>query len=137
MKNYILLFAITRTMLLFGCITTKNQLREANTLIEFKKSDFTISDQLTGDAKQIKVIGIDWARIFKKEKGALFINIIGKDVQMNKVKRYALYNLFKQNPGYDVVFYPVFDYRRVNVLGVYIKTEVKATAKLGKLNKTE
>ncbi len=137
MKNLLFIAALA-LFLLSGCISANKSMREANTLVNIQKSDFQISDQVTGTAKQIKVIGIDWKRLFKKEKSSLYIQIIGHNVRLNKVERYALYDLMlKYGTGYDVVFYPAFDYRKVNVLGIYQKTEVTAAAKLGKLKKSE
>jgi hypothetical protein len=132
MKN--VLIAALALFLLAGCISANKSMREATTKVNMQKSDFQITDkQVTGYAKQIKVLGIDWARLFKKEKGSIYIQIIGHNERLNKVERYALFDLLKQFPGYDVMFYPTFDYRKVNVLWIYQKTEVTAGARLGKL----
>jgi len=136
MKNLLFIAALA-LFLLSGCISANKSMREANTLVNIQKSDFQISDQVTGTAKQIKVIGIDWKRLFHKEKSSLYIQTIGHNVRLNKVERYALCDMLKRYSGNDVIFYPTFDIRKVNVLGIYQKTEVTAAARLGKLKKSE
>jgi hypothetical protein len=46
--------------------------------------------------------------------------------------------MMKANSGYDVIFYPQYETNEVrpNGIGILIKTKtIKATARLGKLNK--
>ncbi len=53
----------------------------------------------------------------------------------SRVEQMAMYDLIRQNPGYDIVMFPVFQtHKKWYVLGS--KTEVVCTAKLGKLKQT-
>ncbi len=123
-----------------------HSMRELNTRVEFVKSDFDFSDQVTAEAKTVKVFGVDWARLFKKKVGTTTgnANVVSIPVIGNyfgdRTSEYALYNLMENNPGYDVVFYPQYE-KKVKKpflgLGFIIKTStVKTTARLGKLRES-
>jgi hypothetical protein len=132
-----------------SCTTLNKTMREPNTRVNLTKSDFSLSDQVTAEAKTVKVLGIDWARIFTKKTGAVegggsssislaSIPVIGNFVS-DKTANYSLYELMNGNPGYDVVFYPQYEtkvFKPVLGIGFLTKiTTVKTTARLGKLNK--
>jgi hypothetical protein len=132
-----------------SCTTLNKTMREPNTRVNLNKSDFSLSDQVTAEAKTVKVRGIDWARIFTKRTGAVegggsssislaSIPVIGNFVS-DKTANYSLYELMNGNPGYDVVFYPQYEtkvFKPVLGIGFLTKiTTVKTTARLGKLNK--
>ncbi len=117
---------------LTSCSTFVNQsIRETNARVEFEKSDFTLSDQVTGEASVLRIFGIDFERFFKKETGDIFV--YGYKVN-SRVQRYALYNLLSKNKGYDVIFYPQYEVVQKGSF-LFGRTTVKVTAKLGKLNK--
>ena len=110
--------------------------------VEYHAEDFNLSDQVTGEATVVRVLGIDWAHLFgTKEIGetssvGTVIPYIGMTIPTGS--NYALYNLMKKNPGYDVVVYPqVETYRHAPILGtdLYSKTTYKVSARLGKLKK--
>ena len=132
-----------------SCTTLNKTMREPNTRVNLNKSDFSLSDQVTAEAKTVKVLGMEWARIFTKKTGAVegggsssislaSIPVIGNFVS-DKTANYSLYELMNGNPGYDVVFYPQYEtkvFKPVLGIGFLTKiTTVKTTARLGKLNK--
>ena len=133
-----------------SCTTLNHSMKAPNTLVNLEKSDFSLSEQLTAEAKSTKIFGIDFARIFKSKTGVVegaggagsislaSIPVIGNFVG-DKTANYSLYNLMDANPGYDVVFYPQYETRVIKpVLGIGFITKittVKTTARLGKLNK--
>ena len=135
-------------MLFSSCSTLNKTMREPNVKVELSKSDFTLSDQVTAEAKSVKIIGIDWQRLFKSESGTVengsesinFANIpvIGS-VMFDKTSNYALFELMSKNEGYDVVFYPQYEIKVLKpILGIGFLTKittVKTTARLGKLKK--
>ncbi len=150
MKKTNILMAIVSLFLLVttSCSTLNQSVREPNTRLNLTKSDFSLSEQVSGEATTTKILSIDWSRLFKKEMGtvdgpasgisAASIPIIGGFIS-DKTSSYALYNMMKNNKGYDVVLYPQFE-TKVNrpILGLgflFSKTYVKATARLGTLNK--
>jgi hypothetical protein len=58
--------------------------------------------------------------------------VIGSIIKGNTAS-YALSNLMRDTPGYDVILYPQY-YRTIRGFApIYTKTEVKVTARLGKL----
>ena len=133
---------------LSSCTSLNHSMREPNTILDLKKSDFTLSDQVTAEATSTKILFIDFARLFKNktgvvEGGATSISIASIPVIGNfvgdKTANYALYNLMNGSPGYDVVFYPQYETKVIKPLlglGFLTKiTTVKTTARLGKLNK--
>ena len=132
-----------------NCTTINHSMREPNTRVNLNKSDFTLSDQVSAKAKSVTVLGIDWARFFTHKTGAVdrdgsssislaSIPVIGNYVG-DKTANYSLYELMNANPGYDVVFYPQYESKVLRpVLGIGFLTRitnVKTTARLGKLNK--
>jgi len=133
---------------LASCTTINKTMREPNVKVNLNKSDFTLSDQFEAEATSVKIIGIDWERLFTKKTGEISNNstnislatipVLGTLVTDN-TSNYALYNLMNNNPGYDVVFYPQYESKVIKPFlgfGFITKvTKVKAKARLGKLNK--
>lgn len=141
----VLLTAIV-TLLISSCSTTSKVMREPNVRVNLEMQDFELSKQVTAEATQRKIIGIDWSRLFHTESGTVekshpvninfaAVPVVGKAV-INPTANFALYNLMLENPGYDVVYYPQYETVHKKPLGVGIivrKTTVKVTARLGKL----
>lgn len=114
-------------------------MREPNLRFEFNSNDITLSEQFSAEATTIRILGINWKRLFKKANDGYVNNasvpIIGTFIE-DKAVNEALYSLMQEHPGYDVVLYPQY-HKEVHkpVLGthIYSKTTVKVTARLGKL----
>lgn len=146
MRKINIFLAITILALLSSCTMYNKTIREPNVRVELKKSDFTLSDQVTAEAKSTKIFGIDFERLFVQKSGfsqggslnisLANIPVIG-NVVADKTANYALYELMVNNPGYDVIIYPQYEtvVERPIGLGIYRITTVKVTARLGKLNK--
>jgi hypothetical protein len=132
-----------------SCTTLNHSMREPNTRVNLNKSDFSLSEQVTAEATSTKILGIDFARLFKKKTGVVegggaaaislaIIPVVGNLVS-DKTSNYSLYELMTSNPGYDVVFYPQYETKVVKPffgIGFITKiTTVKTTARLGKLTK--
>lgn len=125
-----------------SCNTYKHSMREPNAHIEFYANDFELSDAFTGEATVTKILGLDFARLFGAteigETPAFGTVIPYLGISLPSESSYALYDLMKKHPGYDVVVYPqVESYRNAPILGtdLYSKTTYKVTARLGKLKK--
>lgn len=144
-----------------GCSVSNLAMKQPNNHIEFYKNDFEYSPQVTGEAISVKVLMIDWARLFKWKTGEISgentvsepINVsLGTQVVSNpvagvlsaaipvlgdyskgRVSNFALYDMMKKNPGYDVVLYPQYETKKFVIPFIYSKTTVKATARLGKI----
>jgi hypothetical protein len=126
---------------LSSCTTINQSMREPNSRVEFTKKDFDFSPQVSAAAKEVRVFWIDWQRLFTKRTGVVegassvisfaSIPVIGQFLS-NRTANYALYELMTKNPGYDVVFYPQYETKVLNV-GIVRITDVKATARLAKI----
>jgi len=126
-------------LLITSCSVASHSMKTPSNYIEFNKNDFEYSDQVSGEATEVKIFGIDWARIFDKKLGEIGatggyeIPIIGGFLG-KRVNMYAVYNMIKDNPGYDVVLYPQFETTVYNQI-IMKTTKVKVTARLGRLKK--
>ena len=133
-------------LILTSCSTLNHSMKEPNINLTLTKSDFTLSEQVSAEATTVKVLGIDWSRLFSNKTGTLeggsntsitaSIPVIG-NLMTDKTSNYSLYELMMKNPNYDVVIYPQYEtttLKPVLGLGFITKiTKVKATARLGKL----
>ncbi|MBL7909840.1 MAG: hypothetical protein JNJ41_02145 [Bacteroidia bacterium] len=150
MKKILSIVAIAAGIFLTSCTNINRSMREPNTRLNLEKKDFTLSDQVTGEATSTKILGIDFKRLFLKESGSHIndnsslalpslasIPVIGGFV-VDGTAGYALYDMMQKTPGYDVVLYPQYETtvkRPIGIGFIYKVTTVKATARLGKLNK--
>ncbi|MEZ5015675.1 MAG: hypothetical protein R2800_01375 [Flavipsychrobacter sp.] len=141
-----LLVALVAILGFSSCKNSYQAMREPNARVEFEKKDFILSGQVSGTAEQVKVLGIDWNRFSKKQKGSVSpsyakIPVIGGGLFSNPTGSYALYNMMLNTPNYDVVFYPKYSYSVfkpvMNIGFIYKKTKVDVTARLGKLRVSE
>jgi hypothetical protein len=145
--NIIMLVAVMAAF--SNCTTYTHGMREPNTRLNLNKSDFSLSDQVSAKAKSVTVLGIDWGRFFTKKTGSVDadgsssiswanIPVIGNIIS-DRTANYALYDLMKANPGYDVVFYPQYEskvFKPALGIGFLVRiSNVTTTARLGKLNK--
>lgn len=130
-----------------SCSMVQRSTQEADSHIRFVHENFEYSTQVTGEATTVRILGIDWKRLFKKgshatadaQKGGGFdianVPVIG-NVMREKTYNLALYDLLNANGGgYDVVMYPQYEMSKKGFPGIYTKTVVKATARLAKLKK--
>ena len=143
MKKFRLLLICGFAMLFMAsCNTYTHSMKGPNANVEFHAEDFDLSGAVTGEATVVRVLCIDWAHLFgTSEIGetsdlGTAVPYIGTVVPTGT--NYALFNLMKKNPGYDVVIYPQVEiHRHAPILGtdLYSKTTYKVTARLGKLKK--
>ncbi|MFO7722174.1 MAG: hypothetical protein R6V49_03025 [Bacteroidales bacterium] len=148
MKKGMFTFLVVMAGLLMfsSCTSVHKTMREPNARVEFEKDDFTFSEQLSASATSTMILTIDWQRIFKQETASVdgasmaidisMIPVVGNMV-VDKTANYALYELMKKNPGWDVVFYPQFETKiEKPVLGIgfiYKTSTVTTTARLAKI----
>lgn len=144
-----ILITTTLIALFSSCSTINRSMREPDTRVNLKISDFSLSEQVTASARSVRILGIDWARLFKKNTGVVdgarsstiqlvSIPVIGNIIS-DRTANYALYELMNGSPGYDVVFYPQYETKILRPflgIGLFSKiTTVKTTARLGKIKK--
>lgn len=98
-----------------SCVTNTRLMCEPNVMVEMDAQDFEFSAQMTGEGKEVRILGIDWKPLFGKNESGTVSNglntftipIIG-DFFTNPTSSYALFDMISKNAGYDVVFYPQF-----------------------------
>ena len=128
------LFILLLAVLAFGatsCSSSIKSMKEPLSYIELNSHDYTLSDIKTGEATGVRVLGIDWERLFNVKAGFVTAPIIG--IPVSNSQMYAVYDLLEKNPGYDFVMYPQVLDHTTGFPGIYTKTEIKVTARLGKL----
>ena len=114
-------------------------MKEPSSKIELERDDFTLSDQKSAEATSVRIIGIDFARLFSQKVGNPLpvpsIPIIGSAIY-DPTTSYAMYNVMDANPGHDFIFYPQYETKvTCPILGIcFINsiTNVKVTTRLGK-----
>ncbi|MBN8702854.1 MAG: hypothetical protein J0M08_07300 [Bacteroidetes bacterium] len=142
---------IAAVALLSSCTFTSKTMREPNTRLNLEMKDLSLSEQFTAEATSTKIFGIDFQRLFKRSEASVSkdgataianplvflasIPVIGT-FAMDRTSNFAMYELMKAHPGYDVVFYPQFETIEERPIGLrlYRKTTVKVTARLAKMN---
>lgn len=146
MKKIMFAAAAAALLTATSCTSLNRAMHTPNHRVEFEKSDFEFTGQVTGEAQQTRILGIDWKRLFKVENGEIragsvpinpmavlsSVPIVGTISSFSNVEGLALYDLMQKNQGYDVVFFPTFE-KKTTWFVVGRKTTVKATARLGKL----
>jgi len=163
MKRLFYLTVLVFTVLISSCSISNLAMKQPNNHIEFYKGDFDYSAQVSGEATSVKILMIDWNRLFNWKSGnvsgesvpaqaevsplslstaftdgstlgalSAIIPVIG-DLGKGSVNQYALYEMMKKNPGYDIVLYPQYETKKFVIPFLYSKTTVKATARLGKI----
>lgn len=160
----IYLLSLTFLILVFtSCSVSKLSMKQPNNHIEFYKNDFEYSPQVTGSATSVKILGVDWKRLFNNQSGVVDgesynqqksanVQLAGEpivtdmatvfisafipvlgDYINNNDNHLALHDLMKKHPGYDIVIYPQFEIKKKYFPLIYSKTEIKVKARLGKI----
>lgn len=147
-KLNILFIAVVLAFATTSCTNINKTLREPNVRVKLLKSDFTLSEQVSGEATSTKILCIDWDRLFKNTTGTVEgggassmislanLPVIG-NLMHDKTANLALYEMMEKNQGYDVIFYPQYETTVKRPIGlgfIYKITTVKTRARLGKLN---
>ncbi len=139
MKARLLLILSVAALFMTSCSSYRHTMREPNTHVEFYASDFELSEPVSAEATVTRILWIDWERTFGTSKAGFANNgselpIIGNMIYGGA--NIALYKLMKENPGYDVIFYPQVEiHKSAPVFGTdfYSSTTYTVTARLGKM----
>lgn len=135
MKKSFFIAILAVLALATSCSSTLKSLQEPRSHFEFTANDITVSAPVSGEATVTRVLGIDWARLFTSTAGFIESNASIIGALLNADEYYALYDLLEKNPGYDFVLYPQTTTKTTGVQGIFTTTQVKVTARLGKLKK--
>lgn len=135
-KNLLLVISVIAIMCT-GCVTSKIDITGSTPLINLDLNDLEVTEQVEATAVSTKVFGIDWERLVASNEASIKGSVYSGLLNFDNTEYYAVYNLLKKNPGYDIVLYPQFHkVTRKPVLGmgaIYMVTEVKVTARMAKL----
>ena len=130
---------IIAVMTLASCTTLSHSMREPLVRFDLNADDMELSAPVTGTATSVRVLGIDWERLFSNTNACTGIYIIGDLMNSTIVptsKEFAVYDMIEKNPGWDFVVYPQYhtDNYRVWGLGLlYSRTTTTVTARMGRL----
>ena len=133
-KSLIILLLAVISLAATSCSSTLQSMKEPTVYFELNSGDYTLSDQVSGEAVVTKVFGIDFARLFNVKAGQFKTPVIGVP-GITSDNMYAIYDLMEKYPGYDFVMYPQILTTTEGVPGIFTTTNVKVTARLGKLKK--
>ncbi len=134
-KSFFIALLAVLALTVTGCSATLKSMQEPKVHFELTGNDFILSAPVTGEATVTRVLGIDWARLFNTTAGFVESNASIIGLVLNADEQYAIYDLLDKNPGYDFVMYPQTVVKTTGVQGIFTQTEVKVTARLGKLKK--
>lgn len=140
-KARLLLILGVAALFMTSCQSYRHNMREPNSHVEFYASDFELSEPVSAEATVTQVLFVDWERLFGTTKAGFAekgneLPVIGNMIYGGA--NIALYKLLKENPGYDVIFYPQVEiHKSAPILGtdLYSTTTYKVTARLGKMKK--
>ncbi len=155
MKNKILaFFSLISLVFLSSCMTSHRSVKQPETYLQLRRSDFEISDLKVASANTKQILCIDWSRIFKKSKAngndmlendaelwtmyysAPIFGPIVYDYVFDKTTEYAMWELMQANPGYDLVMYPQVERHIKRPIGIgwlYREIDVTVSARLAKI----
>jgi hypothetical protein len=120
-----------------SCTVQQRTIADSNSRVNFTAEDWAITPAYGGKARVTRVLGVDWQRFFTQRQGgasSISMPVVGWFQPVREADAYALYDMLNTHTGYDAIFYPQFKRKRLNVLGLYSRTESEVTARLGKLN---
>ncbi len=137
MKKNLLFIVLAAGLLLFSsCKSQAYLMKESIPVLELDINDFNLSDQVSATATRVHILGLDWGALFNSKTGYISPTIPVLGGSLPPFGHEAIYQLMKENPGFDVVIYPQFEtkVKRIGLVGlIYRKVTVKTTARLGKL----
>lgn len=139
-KNTLLLFTFFAAIVfLSSCAVRQRSMSDANARLNLTTKDMVITEPYGGTAQQVKILGIDWSRLFGYKAGYRTTGsfaMMGWGGQLTPVENFAVYDMMERHPNFDVIIYPSFRKKTSTVLFFYQKTTVDVSARLGKLNST-
>ena len=130
--------------MMYSCTSVGSGISKNNYIYEFGRNDIEVSDRKSAEASSTRIFGIDFARLFKKERGnfssdgyagvtdGFAVPIVGSLIDPTTVQNYALFNLINAEPDYDFVMYPRFEQKTSGIPFIFTTTNAKVSARLGK-----
>lgn len=103
--------------------------------MEFNKSDFEFSEQVSAKATTVRIFGVDWASLFNSKNGDFSNSIITSSSipLVDKTANKAIYKILEKNQGYDVVFFPSVESKKKGFPLIFTKKEATVKTKLARI----
>lgn len=140
MRYLLLIASMGCALLLASCTVHQRMIADSSSRVNFTEKDFSITPVYSGEATVVRVFGIDWGFFIKRGSGyignevsAISVPLAGTVLRPNKADQYALHDLLKRHPEYEVVFYPQFKRKKWSIPGIYSRTHTTVQARLGRL----
>ena len=138
LMNYKILFALTICFMLSNCTNVTHSISTPTIYLK----DLDITDEVWGQAKSVKILGIDYNRVLKRKvEGATIggsandMNVITQtpSLTLYSTESLALQNLLKKNTEYDVIISPKFSKTIDGFWPIYWTETVMVKARIGKI----
>ena len=136
--NYKILFALTICFILSNCTNVTHSISTPTIYLK----DLDITDEVWGQAKSVKILGVDYNRILKRKvegatigESANSMNVITQtpSLSLYNTESLALQNLLKKNSEYDVIISPKFSKTIDGYWPIYWTETVMVKARIGKI----
>ena len=128
-KIYKLLPLFIVALVFSSCTSIHKTMKQPNSLVDIKMSDFKLSEQKSGKATSVLILGIDLERLYMTKTAdfgisAASIPIVGQYLA-DPTSSYAMYNLLEGSEGGDFVFYPQMEKKtQCPIIGLCILTKI-------------
>ena len=136
--SYKIFLALIICFMLSHCTTVTHSISTPTIYLK----DLDITDEVWGQAKSVKIFGIDFGRVSKRKvegatigKSADGMNIITQTPSLSfyNTEPLALQNLLKKNSEYDVIISPKFSKTVDGFWPIYYTETVMVKARVGKI----
>jgi hypothetical protein len=124
-------------MFMSSCSVYQRSMSDSNARLNLTTKDMTISEPYGGTAQSVRILGIDWSRLFGYKAGYKTSGnyaMMGWGGQLTPIENFAVHDMMERHPNFDVIIYPSFKKKTSTFLFFYQKTTVDVSARLGKLN---
>ena len=145
--NYKILFALTICFMLSNCTNVTHSISTPTIYLK----DLDITDEVWGQAKSVKILGIDFKRMFKRKIESANIGMASSPIQIITSKfdpetsaqslgltivsteNLALQDLLNKNKEYDALIAPKFSKTIEGFWPIYWTETVMVKAHIGKI----
>lgn len=138
LMKYRILLVLTISFIISNCTNVTHSISTPTIYLK----DLDITDEVWGQAKSVKILGIDYNRVIKRKvEGATIggsangMNVITQtpSLSMYNTESLALQNLLKKNTEYDVIISPKYSKTIDGFWPIYWTETVMVKARIGKI----
>ena len=138
LMKYRILFVLIISFIISNCTNVTHSISTPTIYLK----DLDITDEVWGQAKSVKILGVDYNRILKRKvegvtigESANSMNIITQtpSLSLYDTESLAIHNLLKKNTEYDVIISPKFSKTIDGFWPIYWTETVMVKARIGKI----